>query len=100
MIDPQTTQQPLDAFPIWAIYVLTVLISVLMAEVGYRLGKWWIKRSEADKTNKEGVVSALVGATLAMLAFLIVFVNGFAADRFESRRQLVIDEANAIGTTY
>jgi hypothetical protein len=77
-----------------------VLIALLMAEVGYRLGGWWNKRSGEDKTNKEGVVGALVGATLAMLAFLIVFINGFAADRFDRRRQLVLEEANAIGTTY
>jgi hypothetical protein len=94
------TRQPLDALPIWAVYILTVLIAVLMAEVGYQLGSWWHKRSEKDKTNKEGVVGALVGATLAMLAFLIVFVNSFAADRFDNRRQLVLEEANAIGTTY
>src|SRR4051794_11822881 len=92
--------QPLDALPIWAVYVLTVLIAVLMAEVGYRLGSWWHKRSEKDEPNKEGVVGALVGATLAMLAFLIVFVNGFAAERFDARRHLVLEEANAIGTTY
>ena len=94
------TDQPLDVLPIWAVYILTVLIALLMAEGGYRLGRWWHKRTEADKTDKTGVVSSLVGATLAMLAFLIVFVNGFAAQRFDTRRHLVLEEANAIGTTY
>jgi hypothetical protein len=38
----------------------------------------------------------MVAATLALLAFTF----GMAASRFDVRRGLVIDEANAIGTTY
>jgi len=93
-----TDQQPLDVLPIWVVYILTVLIALLMAEVGYQLGKWWQKRTPGEQEG--GVVGGVVGATLAMLAFLIVFVNGFAADRFDTRRQLVMEEANAIRTTY
>jgi hypothetical protein len=42
----------------------------------------------------------MVGATLALLAFLLTFTFGMAATRFEARRQALLQEANAIGTTY
>ncbi len=42
----------------------------------------------------------MVGAALALLAFLFAFVTSIAIGRFNERRQLVILEANAIGTTY
>jgi hypothetical protein len=45
-------------------------------------------------------VGAIVGAILGLLAFLLAFTFGMAASRFERRRDLVLDEANAIGTTY
>ena len=42
----------------------------------------------------------MVAATLALLAFMLAFTFGLAVSRFDVRRRLVIDEANAIGTTY
>jgi hypothetical protein len=42
----------------------------------------------------------MVGATLGLLAFILAFTFGLAAARFDTRRQLLLDEANAIGTTY
>jgi hypothetical protein len=45
-------------------------------------------------------VGAIVAAILGLLAFLLAFTFGMAASRFETRRELVLDEANAIGTTY
>ena len=89
--------QPLDALPIWGVYVVIVLAALLTVEVGYRLGRYWQQRTEK---GKEGEVGSLVGATLALLAFLLVFLTGAAANRFDDRRQLVVTEANAIKTTY
>jgi hypothetical protein len=42
----------------------------------------------------------MVGAALGLLAFILAFTFGLAAERFETKRQVVLDEANAIGTTY
>lgn len=42
----------------------------------------------------------IVGSILALLAFLLAVAMGMASDRFDTRRGLVLDEANAIGTTY
>lgn len=89
--------QPLDILPLWALYLLLVLAGLLAVEIGYRLGRWWQKRSGQQK---EGTTGALVGSILGLLAFLLVFLTGIAANRFDNRRQLVIVEANAIGTTF
>ncbi len=42
----------------------------------------------------------MVGATLGLLAFILAFTFGVAADHFSTRRHLVLDEANAIRSTY
>jgi hypothetical protein len=42
----------------------------------------------------------LVGSLLALMAFLLAVTMGMAADRFDTRRGLVVAEANAIGTAY
>jgi hypothetical protein len=45
-------------------------------------------------------VGTIVAASLGLLAFLLAFTFGMAASRFDTRQTLVLDEANAIGTTY
>jgi len=89
--------QPLDVLPIWSIYILTVLILFLATEAGFRLGRFvqkrWPDQSEAS-------VGIMVGAALAFLGFLLAFVTGIAIENFNQRRQLVVSEANAIGTAY
>jgi hypothetical protein len=89
--------QPLDAIPIWAVYLLSVLAMLAAAEGGYRLGKTRLSESIA---KPDPGVGAIVAATLALLSFLLAFVVGFGANIFKERRQLVIDEANAIRTAY
>jgi hypothetical protein len=89
--------QPLDLLPIWSVYILTVVVLFLAAETGFKLGKpvqkRWPDQSEAG-------VGAMVGAALAILGFLLAFVTSIAIGNFNQRRQLVVSEANAIGTTY
>jgi hypothetical protein len=41
-----------------------------------------------------------VGSLLALMAFLLAITMGMASDRFDTRRGLVLEEANSIGTTY
>jgi hypothetical protein len=42
----------------------------------------------------------MVSSTLALLAFILAFTFNIAVNRFDDRRVAVLDEANAIGTTY
>lgn len=87
----------LDALPIWAVFLLTMLVLFLAAEAGFRLGRP-IQQRWPDKS--EAGVGTVVGASLALLGFLLAFVTSIAVGNFNLRRQLVVSEANAIGTTY
>ncbi|MBO3276727.1 bestrophin-like domain [Pseudomonas schmalbachii] len=93
----QQSGGPLDALPLWGLFVTILILVLLSVEGGYRLGKYRRSRSEEEK---ESAVGAMVGATLGLLAFILAFTFGLAAERFDTRRQVVLDEANAIGTTY
>lgn len=86
-----------DQTPLWAMYLLTVLLLFLALEGGYRLGGYFQKRWP-DQSSSD--VNTMVGASLAFLGFLLAFIIGMAVSLFNERLHLVIDEANAIGTTY
>jgi hypothetical protein len=88
---------PLDPFPLWTILPLTVVLAVLSVELGYRLARYRLQR---DELEKESPLGGIVGATLGLLAFMLAFTFGLAGSRFEDRRQILLSEANAIGTTY
>ena len=87
----------LDAVPLWAVFLLSVIAMLAAADGGYRLGAYRRARSEDEK---EGPVGAMVGSTLGLLAFLLAFTFNMAATRLDTRRALLQQEANAIGTTY
>jgi hypothetical protein len=91
------TMGPIDALPLWALFISILLVVLLSVECGYRLGKYRRGRQEQEK---EAPVGTVVGATLGLLAFILAFTFGLAAARFDTRRQVLLDEANAIGTTY
>ncbi|MCU0500671.1 MAG: DUF4239 domain-containing protein [Anaerolineae bacterium] len=86
-----------DTLPLWALYIITTAIVLLSAEAGWRLGNY---RRQRPHHEKDAPVGAVVGATLGLLAFLLAFTFGMAASRYDTRRQLVLQEANTIGTTY
>jgi hypothetical protein len=86
----------LDTLPLWGLFLAIVLLVLVSIEGGYRLG-FIRSRSEHEK---DAPVGAMVGAMLGLLAFLLAFTFGMAASRYDTRRALVLDEANAIGTTY
>ena len=57
-------------------------------------------RRPGSAQELEAPLGAMVGATLGLLAFMLAFTFGSAAERYDSRRQVLLDEANAIGTAY
>ena len=88
---------PLDALPLWALFLVLLIGNLLVGECGFRVG-----RLRAQRTEKEGdaTVGAIVAAELGLLAFLLAFSFGIVASRFDLRRHVLLDEANAIGTSY
>jgi len=87
----------MDAVPLWLLFALVCVLTGLALEGGYRMGRW---RHAHTSEEKESPVGAMVGSILALFAFLLAFTFGMAGGRFEARRQAILEEANAIGTTY
>jgi hypothetical protein len=91
------TVNALEAIPLWGFFVFTLVLVLLAIEGGYRLGRFRLTRTEHEK---EAPVGAMVASMLGLLAFILAFTFSLAAQRFDTRRQVLLDEANAIGTTY
>jgi hypothetical protein len=88
---------PLDFIPIWKLFLATVAVILLSVEGGFRLGRHRRRNSDHEE---ESSVGSMAGAALGLLAFLLAFTFGMAASQYENRKRLVLEEANAIGTTY
>jgi hypothetical protein len=86
----------LDIVPLWALLLGILLVVLLSVEAGYRIGRFRGRREHEMETP----VGEMVASTLGLLAFILAFTFGLAASRFDAKRQLLVDEANAIGTTY
>lgn len=87
----------LDSLPMWVMFPLTIVCIALATEAGYRLGR---RRGRRPDHEKEAPVGGLVAAMLALLGLLLAFTFSIAASRFESRREVLLEESNAIGTAY
>jgi hypothetical protein len=87
----------LDYLPLWVLFALTIILSMVCIEFGFRLGRLGKNRAIGEQSEPIGV---MVGATFALLAFVLAFTFNMAASRYDLRRQLVLDEANAVGTTF
>ena len=86
-------------------YTLSILLfaiflfvsMVLLLEFGRRVG---IRRMAKDPEGMRAGMGAIDGAIFGLLGLLIAFTFSGAAMRFDSRRQLIVEEANTIGTAY
>jgi hypothetical protein len=81
-----------------ALISLALLASMAVAiETGYRIGrKYQASASAAAKSH----INAIQGSIIGILALVLGFTFSLALQRFDSRSQAVVDEANAIGTAY
>jgi hypothetical protein len=79
-----------------AIVMTTLLLTA--AEVAYRLGR----RSPHvhDDEARRSQIAAIRTGMLGLLSLLLGFAFSMALERFSVRRDLVVKEANAIGTTW
>lgn len=84
------------ALPIWGFFLFTMLLALFSVEIGYQ----WARHKRRAEVEKEAPVGAMVGATLGLLAFLLAITFGKAEDHFNARKITLLDEANAIRTTY
>jgi hypothetical protein len=70
---------------------------LLFLEFGRRIG---IRQMAKDPEGARTGLGAVDGAVFALLGLLIAFTFSGAASRLDTRRQLIAEEANAIGTAF
>jgi hypothetical protein len=68
---------------------------LIAMEAGRRMG---IRKLAQDPAGVNA--GTIEGALFALLGLLLAFTFSSAGSRFDARRQLVVEEANAIGTAY
>jgi hypothetical protein len=88
----------LDTLPIWAVYVALVVLMLLGAEVGFRVGIWMQDRS--DNPGESKMTGAVVAGMLGLMAFMMAFTIGIVINQQANRGAMVVEEANAIGTAW
>jgi len=70
---------------------------LLMLKIGRRVG---VRRRQQDPDGAATGLGAVDGAIFGLMGLLIAFTFSTAASRFETRRELIVEEANDIGTAY
>lgn len=78
-------------------YIITASAVFLSIMIGFGLGSFNRNRR---KNVKEVKLGSIIGAMLGLLAFILAFTFGAATSRFDAKKQLLLDEVNAIGTTF
>ena len=92
--EERAVREMLDQLSAPSVFALTLVLLAVVSEIGFR-----IAGKEADDARKTQSV-ALLGSMLGLLALLLGFTFSIAQARQLDRTLLLVDEANAIGTTY
>jgi hypothetical protein len=80
----------------WITYPIGAVLLFVAAEIGCRLGA---RSPDRGNDQVRAHVTTIQSALLGLLALLIGFTFSIALSRYDARRDLVLGEANAIGTT-
>jgi hypothetical protein len=88
----------MEIFLFFLALAFSLFVSMLLThELGWRLGATKLALSPGRPVKRVG--TALV-SVFGLLGLVVAFTFNGAGERFEARRQLVTQEANAIGTAY
>ena len=85
-----------DLFPMWITFLIVIAIILGAAWSGVVFIRWRKKSIIED----DGSLNTIVGANLALLAFILAFTFGLTTTRFDARKMYMLDEVNAIETTW
>jgi hypothetical protein len=77
------------------IYVISLAMLLAGIWIGHRLGAW---RRRSLAGTEAGSTVTLQGSALALLGLMLGFTFAAAVSRFDTRKSIVLQEANAIGT--
>jgi hypothetical protein len=85
----------LQSSPTIVVAIILFILLIVFYLIGFRL------RNQIIKSNPEqtiGDLSQINGTLLGLLALLLAFTFSMSNSRYDTRRELVIEEANNIGT--
>jgi hypothetical protein len=88
----------LDQFSILWVFIGTVVMVLVAAEIGFQVGMW-VQRRDPD-AGKALLTGPVVGGMLGLMAFLLAFCIGIVINQHNGRKAMVVTEANAVGTAY
>jgi putative Mn2+ efflux pump MntP len=80
------------------IALIMLICFFLVMTIGYLIGKRQ-RKQEALSEKREKTAATLTGAMLALLGFMVAISLSMADSKFQERRKLILDEANAISTS-
>jgi hypothetical protein len=80
-----------------AVLLLIIALLLSFAEAGFRLG---LRLHATNDAARKGQIGGVQGAVLGLLGLLLGFTFAMAVQRYDTRRDLILKEANAVGTTY
>lgn len=86
----------LDSLPLW----VTLLFLLAIIFVSVRTGMAFARRRNKTKQEEEAPINTLVGASLALFAFILAFTFGMATNRFDARKAYLLEEVNSIETAW
>ena len=92
----------MDHIPPWIQFWALTICLLLAVEGSYRLRARLSRSRASDDSGPAGGDWSQVTtpAALTIMGLMLAFTVSMAVDHYEGRRKLVVDEANAISTTY
>lgn len=80
----------------WLIALAILAVLVVASEIGYRAGSRKRGMPESDRSLMSGIGAAMLG----LLGLLLGFTLAMAIGRWDERRDIIVNESNAIGTLW
>ena len=92
--------QFLDIIPAPVLFLILLALFIVMLELGYKLGDRHQRATEYVAEGRSSQAGVVLGAMFTMSSLLLGFTFSMAGGQFDSRRLLVIEDVNAIGTAF
>jgi hypothetical protein len=86
--------------PIWLLGLLLFGACIVSAFAGASFSRWFATLRGEGEPLSESQRGYIVSSIFALLALLVAFTFSMAADRYQTRRQLVVQQATAIEALY
>ena len=85
-----------DLFPLWITFLIVISLILAATWSGVAFAHW---RKE-NVSEEDAPLNTIVAANLALLAFMLAFTFGLSTTRFDARKMYILEEINAIETTW